>query len=248
MVKDEIDILPHTLPRMADQLDHIIIADNCSTDGTREYLGMMELLDDYTVIDDNEVAYYQSSKMTALAHRAREMGADWVVPFDADEVWWPIGNMNLDTGASIIHAALYNHIATSLDVETPDPVRRMSWRFQDPGGLPKVMCRTHPGLVIEQGNHGAHYPGLGVVQADYQGLQVRHFPYRSVEQMVRKARNGAAAYAATNLPHTIGQHWREYGRFLEDSGESAIEEIFNTWFHFDDPASNPDLVCDPCPI
>ena len=40
------------------------------------------------IIDDPEPAFYQAAKMTSLARRAESYGADWVLPFDADEVWY----------------------------------------------------------------------------------------------------------------------------------------------------------------
>ena len=40
---------------------------------------------------DEEPAYHQSEKMTWLAHCAWRAGADWIVPFDADEFWFAPG-------------------------------------------------------------------------------------------------------------------------------------------------------------
>jgi hypothetical protein len=72
-------------------------------------------------------------------------------------------------------------------------------------------------------------------------LEVRHYPYRSPEQMIRKARNGAAAYAATDLPETVGQHWRDYGRLTDEQ----IGEVFRRYFWSADPEADG-LVHDPC--
>jgi hypothetical protein len=40
------------------------------------------------VVTDREPAYFQAAKMTRLARAAARAGADWVVPFDADELWF----------------------------------------------------------------------------------------------------------------------------------------------------------------
>ena len=78
---------------------------------------------------------------------------------------------------------------------------------------------------------------------------------RSVEQFVSKVRNGAAAYAATDLPPAVGAHWRQYGQILDTQGEAGIEEIFKTWFYREDPTEGlvihgeqqQALALDPCP-
>jgi hypothetical protein len=113
----------------------------------------------------------------------------------------------------------------------------------EPGALPKVAARLRDDLVIEQGNHAATFDG-GTTSFPGQ-LVVRHFPYRSAEQFVRKARNGAEAYAATDLPFSAGQHWREYGQLLDQGGPEVLEDVFRTWFWKADPTRNPELIRDP---
>ena len=242
MVRDEADIVETTVRHMLTQVDIVIVADNRSVDGTREILDGLPV----HVIDDPERGYYQSEKMTRLAHLARlEYRADWVVPFDADEWWFhPDGRIG-DVLESIEHwpivtAELYDHVATGDDPPGMSPVAAMSWRRADPAPLPKVACRTAPDLVIHQGNHGANYTDP-VPQTS--GLHVRHFPYRSPEQFARKAINGAEAYAATDLPEDMGKHWRDYGALAAANGEEALHDVFRDWFWVATPT--PDLVFDP---
>lgn len=252
IVKDEADIIETTVRHLVTQVDELFIDDNGSTDGTREIL--IGLCDEGLPIrfaQDTEVGYYQSRKMTALARSAGEYGHEWVVPCDADEIWYVTGEYNVATmlsvlGAEIAEATLYDHVATAADRDEPDPVKRIGWRRRDPGGLPKVACRIKPGLVIEQGNHSARYPGA--VSTVKNMLVIRHFPYRSVEQMVSKVRNGAAAYRATDLHPAYGAHWRDYGDLLDAGGESAIGDVFRTWFWSADPASDETLIFDPAPV
>lgn len=246
MVKDEADVVEGTLRHMAGEVDHLIVADNASTDGTRDILAALADELPLTVIDDPETAYYQSFKMSRLADRAAEAGAVWIVPFDADELWVApdrIADFLAGVTAGIVEANLFNHIATSLDEPGTDPFRTMVWRQRNPGALPKVAFRWEPGAAVHQGNHGVDLPSNPDTA---HGLEVRHFPMRSPQQMVSKARNGAAAYAATDLPEHQGSHWRQYGALLDRLGEQAMHDVFREhWWHLSPTDSG--LVHDPAP-
>lgn len=255
MVKDEADVIEETVGHMLGQVDHLIVADNSSTDGTREILEGLGV----EVVDDLEAGYYQSQKMTALAAKARRRGADWIIPFDADEVHLPLeGSIRevfdaLPDDVLISEAPLFDHVSTGDDPPGP-PVKRMGFRRAEAAPLRKIAVRAVEGVVIDQGNHSASIPGERHPKTVTNAIEVRHFPYRSVEQFVRKIRNGAAAYAATDLPEEVGGHWRQYGEILEGRGEEGIAEIFHRWFYRDDPTKEivigserqPPLVFDPC--
>jgi hypothetical protein len=249
MVKDEADVIAGTLTHLADEVDHLLVADNGSTDGTREILAELEDVLPLTVVDDPDPAYFQSPKMSALAEKAAGMGAEWIVPFDADELWIWNGSRIRDEldgcRTNIVHARLFNHFPTAVDPEDPDPFRSIIWRQPDPAPLPKVAFRWEPGAVIHQGNHGVTLPHRSKVYEG--GLEIRHFPYRSAEQFVSKARNGAAAYKATDLPEHVGAHWRSYGDILERHGEDVlISEVYERWFFAVSPV-DMGWVPDPAP-
>lgn len=248
MVKDEADVIAGTVRHMAGEVDHLIVADNGSTDGTRDILADLAAGLALTVLDDPDPAYYQSRKMSALADLAAEQGAEWVVPFDADELWYGTDRISavLAGGApewGFVEAKLYNHFPTAIDPDERDPFRQIIWRQQQPGALPKIAVRWEPGAVIHQGNHGVTLPSG---RPGWPLLELRHFPYRSVEQFVRKARNGAAAYSHTNLPQQEGAHWRAYGEILDRFGEDGLAEVFRGHFWFFSPTDSG-LIHDPAP-
>lgn len=248
MVRDEADCIAGTLRHMADEVDHLLVADNLSTDGTREILAELADTLPLTVVDDLDPAHYQSRKMSALAAQAAEQGATWIVPFDADEIWYARSGRLYEVlpalpPANVALAQLTNHYSTAVDPDETDPFLRMVWRDRDPLGLPKVAFRWEHDAVIHEGNHGVTLPsGSHEVWA----LEIRHFPYRSPEQFVRKARNGAAALTQTDLPDGVGAHWRSYGALLDRFGEDTLGDVFREHFWHLSPTDSG-LVLDPAP-
>lgn len=248
MVKDEADVIAGTLRHLANEgVDAIIVADNLSTDGSREIIDGLSLPCELIVKDDPDPAYEQSRKMTALAHEAARLGAEWIVPFDADEVWvchdGRLADSLRTTEGNVATAAIINHFASALDVDDPDPFVSMVWRQPAAQRLPKIAYRYHPEAVIEQGNHGVKHPAPTPSPAR---LEIRHFPYRSPEQMVRKAINGANAYRAADLPKDMGAHWRSYGEIIERHGEEALHDVFRQHFWYLSPV-DAGLIHDPAP-
>jgi len=251
LVKDEADIIEDVLRHALWHVDHVIVSDNMSTDGTWEIVNELALQQSgrVTVERDEQVAYQQSRKTTRLARIALEAGYNWVVPMDADEIWYALNGTRLvdyldghARDVMIVTADLYDHLPTALDdPSVVSPVRRIGWRLRQHGSLPKVACRCRPDLVIEMGNHSARTRGTGL---SVPGLAIRHFSWRSPEQYVRKIRNGQAAYAASNLPETFGRHWRMW----KDQPDEALVEHFHLWFHSDRPHDDASLVCDPAPV
>jgi glycosyltransferase involved in cell wall biosynthesis len=244
MVRDEADVLPGTLDWLRTQVDEIYVLDNRSVDGSREIAEAAGAV----VRDDPEVGYFQSRKTSLLAREAYDAGHAWVVPVDADEIWaapegrtlsaW-LGSQGPDV--LVARAVLLNYVPTSLDDPgEPNPLRRLRWRFVEPGALPKVACRAKRSLTIHAGNHGADY-GSPRRPFGIDGLTVRHFSWRTEAQYVRKIRNGIEAYAATDLPETTGAHWRAWDGATDDE----IGAHFREWFYVDDPYARNDLVYDP---
>lgn len=251
MVRDEQDVIAHTLQHLIGEgVNGIIVADNLSTDATRDEIQRVAQSAPVPVLlqSDDEPGYYQSEKMTRLAALAAGHGADWIIPFDADELW--IAEDRLATvlrrqpeGVGVVHARILNHFATALDLDDPVPFRSMIYRHREVGALPKVAYRWNADTTIQQGNHGV----TGAKGAVIGAFEVRHFPYRTFEQFMRKARNGAEAYRSTTLPEQIGAHWRQYGELLERHGEDALREVWQRWFWFLAPCDSG-MILDPAPL
>lgn len=249
LVKDEADILPHSLRHLATQVTHVYLIDNMSTDSTPMIAAnLAKELGNISIHQDTEVAYTQSAKLSHWAEVARKDGARFVLSCDADEIWRAPNNAPLtayldlldrNSGGDVFEATLHDHVVTSCDDQTGNFIQDTHWRRRDPLPLPKVICRALPGLVIGMGNHDARYPGRHIQRGTE--ITVCHFPYRSVDQFVRKVVNGAKAYeaAGSRVPTSAGGHWRAYYDAYQRGGREAIEEIYNMWFHTDDPLNDP---------
>ena len=244
MMRDEVDVAAGVVEHLATEgVDGFIIADNRSVDGTGEMLRQLglDLGIEIYVIDDPEVGYYQSRKMSELAEQAYGKGAEWIIPFDADEIWVGVAALRYaQPDVVVADARLHDHFVTAADTTVGRTFERMVYRRESPASLYKVAPRWRPGTTIHQGNHGCSLDGerLGGV------LAVHHFPYRSAEHFITKARNGAEAYAATDLPRSTGQHWREYGEALESGGAEALAGHWRRHFFYEDPVASG-MIFDP---
>jgi hypothetical protein len=250
VVRDEADIIEATVTRMLRQVDRALIADNRSVDGTGEIL---RSFDRVTVMVDPDPDFHvdeeQARRTTALAALAAQRGADWVVPFDADEVWVTrdgrrLGDVldGLPDSVFVARAEVVHHVITDRDPPGPDVPARMVYRHPEFHFVPKVACRTGPGLWIVKGNHHATYRGVAQARLVDGLLRVHHFPVRSAEQFVRKVRFKADG----RRPEEMSPVQQSWVRILEEEGEDALAARFDEEHRFADP-DEAELVLDPCP-
>jgi hypothetical protein len=249
MMRDEADVARQVIEHMLTQVDRIIVLDDGSTDGTEEILTSLPI----TVVYNDTPGFWQSRKMTGLAHMAGDEGATWIVPFDADELWscpngGRLGNVleSLPSRYFIAEAKWYDYLETAEDDPTePDPFKRMCWRLKESQRLRKVACRYRPSLTIVQGNHSAWYdlPKRTIRNQ----IVVRHYPYRGLEHFIRKSLNGAVAYDLTDLPESMGVHWRKHAQAIQEGGEQAAKALYSR-FYLAEPRARTDVIYSPAPI
>ncbi len=206
MVRNEEDVIEHVVKHMLNnELDLVVVADNLSTDKTRSILDAIRDRR-LVVVDDKDPAYRQSEKMTALANQWAEPG-DWIIPFDADEVWGTRGGLSLADRLRIEEADVvvgypWVHVPQWNDPKQSCPFLSIPKRVTSQEVWPKAALRWATGTIIEQGNHWtkSHLPDT---------FDVRHFQYRSYEHLVSKVTSGSAALALADLPEDSGAHWRQ---------------------------------------
>ena len=115
LVKDEADIIGSTVGHLLEQVDHVVVVDNLSTDATAEIAAGLGA----EVATDPEPAFLQGRKMTAWAHEMQERGFKRIVPCDADEFWYSYEGATLSSRLSSLNpeidvavAPVFNHVPT----------------------------------------------------------------------------------------------------------------------------------------
>lgn len=220
LVKNEVDVVPQSIVHLLEQgVDQVLVADNGSTDGTYEALQEISSSCPVIVARDRLAAFYQAEKVTLLAEVARRAGADWVVPFDADEFWFARGCLLADRlrtlGADVAQATLHNLFPTA-PMAAVD--RAQAFRLDTaPSRQPKVAYRTHRMAALGMGNHGVDRTG-----ERWRGLFIAHLPWRSRTQLQRKATQGKTALDAGDLAEEFSAHWR----LIAAAADEDVDEMW----------------------
>ena len=167
-VRDEDDVLEHNLRyHRAQGVDHFIVTDNGSTDGTLEILrryeraGLLKLIEEPSTEDFRDQAHWWVTRMAQLA--ATELGADWVVHADADEFWSPVTGTLKDALAGIDESygvVLAPRPEFVVRPDGPGPFwERMTVREARSRLRPKVAHRADPDVVLHRGAHDVAIEG-----------------------------------------------------------------------------------------
>lgn len=240
LVRDEIDIIDAQIKHHLNSgVDHFIVTDNGSLDGTREYLEKLVQEGYITLIHEPSHTHDQGAWVSRMARvAARDFSADWIIHSDADEFFWTgkDGNDLKDFFADIpqhvgvVRVRRYNILKDPL-CNTGDCLQdnRIGNIGANDGINPKVCHRPALNPTVAEGNH--RVSGVdGAVLERPNGLTILHFPYRSYEQYEKKIVNGARALLNNpDIPENIGSHWRvAYQQFLDGNLPSVYNSMHIT--------------------
>ena len=225
MVKNEEDIIGYNIDWIQSQdIDHIFVSNNMSTDNTKQILlDRSQKYGNMTIYFDNQFAYEQSTKMNRWINECYNMGADIIIPIDADEIWYSkdptktLGNVlreNSD-GHKVFEATAIDFIPTENDKKVDNPFGSMKYVKQNSDSFQSVAFTKYPQSSISMGNHSIEgHPGNSDIVKDLIGI--KHYQYRNFEQFSRKMKNGKLVYDQTSMHPSIGNHWRTMGSWSKD--------------------------------
>jgi hypothetical protein len=221
VVKNEADIIVPVVEHLLRQgVDGILIADNGSSDDTPLLLARLASNHSLYVAQDREPGHFQGYKMDLLCDAARRAGADWLVPFDADEFWFaPVGTLAdffRSCRAHKVSASVYN-----LYPAEGVAFGEGQWLLErHPHTSKKCAFRSHRYARLYEGNHWVRRPGWAT-----DGLRVLHVPWRSYDQFRRKGVQGLESLSHTYFPSGVGGHWRHLGSMSEERAREAWQSI-----------------------
>lgn len=243
IARDEADIVRMTiLYHLALGCDNVLVIDNGSTDDTPRILEKLSRR--YPVQWTREDGpFMQAQRTTELAREAARAGADWVVPFDADEFWWTrtktLRSLLEETSAGVIQTRVVNFVQRRRQHRSSRScVARMTWRAEpvispvferdlvEDGEIafvegkypPKHVARASAEIEIAKGNHEiTGVPGALELSDD---LVCLHAPLRSRYELGKKAADVSRAWEESSDPGTSWQQKR-WGRLATEGGLAA---------------------------
>lgn len=214
MVRNEADVIEMMIQHLEYQgFDGLIIADNMSEDDTYNkilnYQGNLRV----HLLKDQEFRFYQGAKISFLAKIARRLGAEWIIPVDADEFWFATGG----TVKEFLKERAEKKVSAVIHNIYPTDIEGIFRVDLHPHPYKHIAFKSYPTARVSEGSHSVKRPGNS---AD--GLHLLHLPWRSREQMAAKVRTSSLAMTAANLSGIDG-HWMDMAEF----SNQEMDRIWN---------------------
>jgi hypothetical protein len=197
LARDEADVVDSWLRyHLARGVDLVVATDHRSRDGTSEIL-REHARDGRVVVFREEAEALRQDEWTTRMSRlaATQYGAEWVIPSDADEFWWPREGTFAEVLEAVPHRfgvvrGLMRHFV--LRPGDGAPLERLVLRARASTDLTspyhgqvKVTHRAVADVRLGFGNHDAEGRDLRVLR-DWFPFEVLHFPLRSIAQLESK--------------------------------------------------------------
>ena len=199
--RDEADIVDAQIAfHLNAGVDFVVATDHRSEDGTTEILEAYAREGYLHLIRKSGDEMHEGEWATHMARvAAREFEADWVIPSDADEFYWPRGGSLKEVLASVPER--YGVVRALLRQFVPRPddegffAERMQARVS--GSAPinaptslfrpnlKSVHRGDPDVTVSAGGHSVLGSRFVPLRGWYP-IELLHFPIRSFEQCERK--------------------------------------------------------------
>lgn len=234
IVKNEADIIEAFVRHTLAWVDHHLVFDHDSTDGTREILGALQAEGlPLTLFRDDAPGHLQqarSNHLTRLA--ARQHGAGWILPLDADEILCGPGRAELEnalgqtgTGQPASLPLLDYCPTREDDAAEPNPVLRLRHCRAAPSPTRKIFVphdlALDDGLVAGKGSHALFRGPEALASRPLPaGFHLAHLALRSPQQqLLRVVRAELQRQSRGRAAAGLDVHYRlGYQLLAEDPG------------------------------
>ena len=198
IVKNEADIIEPFVRHTLAWVDHHLVFDHDSTDGTRQILAALQREGlPVTLYCDDAPGHLQQARSNHLTQVAADAcGADWVLPLDADEILCGPGRTELETalgqagGGAPVCLPLVDYCATPQDAATEaNPVLRLRHRQRESSPtrkifVPRSLALDHR-LVAGKGSHALYRDGTPLPNLELPAeFYLAHLALRSPQHQV----------------------------------------------------------------
>lgn len=227
MVRNEVDIIETSIRHNLQVVDHLLVIDHCSEDGTPAIVkALIEEGLPVTLMSDTSIAFHQSRRTTEGARWLfRRQNADWVFPLDADELLKVPSREALEQGLGMVPEGLHVRVRLQtyvrdvygdprlfslsdyrrrLAVERYPQLRIAIHRSFLASETQAVTTGNHYVLDVAKPREAPSYPGIHAAI-----VVVAHFPIRSARQVNNKSILGWLAHLASRHPGDAARHWHE---------------------------------------
>lgn len=238
-MRNEVDIVESWIRYYTRMVDHVIITDNLSIDGSGDLV--KKLIAEGLPVSlevDNRLGHLQSERMQKMVSRAIiEFEADWVLLLDADEFLIPpTGKTLYDVFDKLkddrpLNVAWKTYVPSDSDPDEPNVLKRVSHRLEsEVRQFYKMMIPAKIGkntnVVIRMGNHDILIGSKKIKAQDAPpGMFLAHFPVRSKGQISTKIMVGWLS-TLVRPEYTEGEnyHWKLlFDDFIENGGAASVD-------------------------
>ncbi|MFA5828056.1 MAG: glycosyltransferase family 2 protein [Candidatus Shapirobacteria bacterium] len=233
LVRDEEDVIEDNICfHLNNGVDHIVVIDNGSIDGTTDVLDKYSKkgILNYRIVKEH--TYEQDKWVSSMAEEAIDnLGATHLIHCDADEMWFPNNGSLRETIRDMVgvnYVNVLNYLPPERD--EGEGIAAMNLMVVKPLKYPKTLLKMYsdkfllyeyaPKVIttreyrkIGYGNHEIKRGsgGLNEEKIIRNDIFIHHFPIRSFEHFKCKVINGGTAYEKNPLNDpNIGWHWKAW--------------------------------------
>jgi hypothetical protein len=264
-VKNDGDIIEEFVRHTARLVDSLVVVDNASLDSTRDVLSALQAEGlPVTVLLDDHIGVYDWIMTDLTRTTLVDSDADYCLVLDADEFVRVPSRAALEQSLAALPPGSHARVPMISYVPRPDDdsaeirtLARVAHRLRtelQPFNKAFVSRSflSCPEATVRIGNHGVDDPQQRFGNIRLPGVELAHFPVRSLAQIQNKGFLGWSAILTTGYEGGgLAYQWQRIFERLAAGGLSSSSEFYECalgYYLFDlSRGLEPELVYDPLP-